>query len=54
VLRFWQEHDPPDTWRFSLEDVQTGERRGFANLDALVAFLRAAIAREAASNDDAT
>jgi hypothetical protein len=27
-------------WRFRLEDVQTGEKRGFADADALVAFLR--------------
>jgi hypothetical protein len=27
-------------WRASLEDSQTGERRGFASLDALFAFLR--------------
>jgi hypothetical protein len=43
VLRFWREHNRPDAWRFSLEDVRTGERRGFADLDALMAFLRAAI-----------
>ena len=27
-------------WRASLEDVRTGERRGFASIDALLGFLR--------------
>jgi len=27
-------------WRASLENSETGERRGFASLDALFAFLR--------------
>jgi hypothetical protein len=27
-------------WRFSLEDPRTGQRRGFASLEVLVAFLR--------------
>ena len=31
-------------WRFSLEDPHSGERRAFAGLDALVAFLRAELA----------
>ena len=46
LLRFWQEQrEHPDlsgTWRFSLEDPQSGERRGFASLEALTAFLRQA------------
>jgi hypothetical protein len=44
LLRFWEEkrENPklPGTWRFSLEDPRTGERWGFANLEALRAFLR--------------
>ncbi|MCB0174956.1 MAG: hypothetical protein KDJ97_30895 [Anaerolineae bacterium] len=43
LLRFWGEriHIPEDAvvWRFSLEDPHTGERRGFANLQQLLAFL---------------
>ena len=27
-------------WRASLEDARTGERQGFAGIDALLAFLR--------------
>jgi len=44
VLRFWEERsrhpDRPGVWRFSLEVPRTGERRGFATLGALVAFLQ--------------
>jgi hypothetical protein len=45
ILRFWETRSlPPDapvTWRFSAQDPQTGERRGFADLDGLMAFLAA-------------
>jgi len=45
LLRFWEERDRTSghhvVWRFSLEDVETKERRGFADLKALVTFLRA-------------
>jgi hypothetical protein len=27
-------------WRFSLEDISTGERSGFADLDALIDYLQ--------------
>jgi hypothetical protein len=41
LLRMWSEsptqHLP--IWRFSLEDISTGERCGFANLDALIDHL---------------
>jgi hypothetical protein len=41
LLRLWQiESKEQWVWRASLEDSHTGERRGFANLDALLAFLR--------------
>jgi hypothetical protein len=30
------------TWRFSLEDAQSGEQHEFATLEALIAFLNAA------------
>jgi hypothetical protein len=41
VLRMWIDtptHHPP-TWRFSLEDISTGVRSGFADLDALILHL---------------
>ena len=44
LLTFWEERgrdlDAPVVWRFSLEDPRTGERRGFADLEALMAALR--------------
>jgi hypothetical protein len=40
----WQERnqdpDLPPVWRFSLEDTRTDQRRGFANLEALVDALK--------------
>jgi hypothetical protein len=43
VLVLWEERsqDPtvPVVWRFSLQDPRTGQRRGFASLEALVAAL---------------
>ena len=43
LLTFWEErdHDPATSavWRFSLEDPRTGERRGFADLEAVMAVL---------------
>ena len=41
LLRLWQaEHEGALVWRASLESVHTGERRGFASLAALYAFLQ--------------
>ena len=45
VLRLWQvtiEGQP--VWRASLESALTGQRRGFANLEDLLDFLREEIA----------
>jgi|GEM_PF-1665642 len=43
LLRIWQEDDqylPLDqSWRFSLEDAHTHMRRGFRELDSLLAYL---------------
>ena len=45
MLRCWEvrslEPECQAVWRFSLEDPHTGERFGFANLNALIAFLEA-------------
>jgi hypothetical protein len=50
VLTLWQEHgrgsSEPAVWRFRLDDPRTGQRRGFADLEALVAALE----REMAAN----
>ena len=48
VLRCWEvpgeAPGAPGSWRCSLEDPGTRERRGFASLEALTAFLRAELA----------
>lgn len=45
LLRLWLERGQAGpsaaVWRFSVEDPRSGERRGFADLDALVAHLAA-------------
>ena len=44
LLRLWAERtslvEQPPTWRFSLEDPHTGDRRGYATLDALIDAVR--------------
>ena len=41
LLRLWQVRDNNEmVWRASLEDPHSGERRGFASLEMLVAFLQ--------------
>ena len=43
LLTFWEERgrdpDGPVVWRFSLKDPRTGQRHGFADVEALVAAL---------------
>ena len=40
LLRLWQiESEGQSVWLASLEDSRTGERRGFASIDALLVFL---------------
>ncbi|MFQ5858814.1 MAG: hypothetical protein ACE5LU_24710 [Anaerolineae bacterium] len=50
LLHLWQERPPrsgsPGIWRITLEGARHGERRGFASLEELVAFLRAEIMGE--------
>ncbi len=49
LIRFWTEPGSlPGQWRASLEDPRTGERRGFAGLEALMGFVRDRLAAEAA------
>lgn len=41
LLRLWEEHSKDlNVWRFMLEEPQTGERLGFADLDGLVRWLQ--------------
>lgn len=48
LLTLWEERnedpDLPSVWRFRLEDPRTGQQRGFANLEALMAALEQEIA----------
>ena len=42
MLRLWPARSGGQTtWRAMLEDVRTGDRRGFGSLEALFAFLAA-------------
>ncbi len=47
LLRCWEERSVqghiPSIWRYSLEDSQTGERHGFADIDALLTHLHATL-----------
>ena len=45
LIRLWQE-TPGAPWRASTQDVTTDERRGFANLESLFAFLMEQVAQE--------
>ena len=41
LLRLWRVGSgEPTVWRASLDDPSTGERKGFANLESLFAYLR--------------
>lgn len=50
LLRCWETGgggpQRPATWRFSLQDSETGQKRGFADLEALVTYLQTALASE--------
>jgi len=46
LLRLWQTGSKQEmVWRVSLESAFTGERRGFANLTELFAFLENEVSR---------
>jgi hypothetical protein len=52
MLRLWQvDGEGQLTWRASLESPHTGERHGFASLEALFAFLVAQTSRPANSQE---
>ncbi len=40
LLRLWQTQNGEDGWRACLQDVHTGERKGFTSIDDLFIFLR--------------
>jgi hypothetical protein len=39
LLRLWRDTDSENVWRVSIESPHTGECRGFAGLEELLAFL---------------
>lgn len=39
MLRLWIEQTDGNKWRYSLEDTQTGKRKGFASINKLKAYL---------------
>jgi hypothetical protein len=55
LLRYWEVRSDrpgqPSTWLFSLEEAGTGERCGFRDLEALVAFLREELGRDLPGTD---
>jgi hypothetical protein len=51
LVRLWDEGAPgTPRWRASIEDPDTGERRGFADLTRLFAFIKAETCADAASD----
>jgi hypothetical protein len=50
LLRLWWVKEGEEGWRASLESAQTGERRGFATVDAMFEYIRSR-ARVATSQD---
>ncbi len=40
LLRLWRANEGEEAWSVSLESARTGERRGFADLEAMLDFLR--------------
>ena len=54
LLRLWRVDELEGGWQASLESARTGVRRGFADLEALLAYLRQAtgVPPSHAHNDD--
>jgi len=53
LIRLWQVKNSSGlVWRASLESSRTGERHGFADLDALFAFLRQQTEMASDSSED--
>ena len=47
LLRMWQVPTSEEhTWRIQLENVQSGEKHGFASLEELLAYLSQVTTRE--------
>jgi hypothetical protein len=55
LLRLWRaDGDDEPIWRAALEDTLSGERYGFATVEALVGFLRELAGQEGVERKKAT
>ena len=53
LLRLWQASNAgTPVWRASIVNVHTGERRGFADLDSLLVFLKEQTGRDSRPDHD--
>ena len=52
LLRLWIERENDGKWRFSLEDTRTGKRKGFANIEKLIVYLKEIIKNENAKRNN--
>jgi hypothetical protein len=52
LLRLWRAKEGEEGWRASLESAQTGERKGFATLDALFEYVRSQTRVESSMTSD--
>jgi hypothetical protein len=52
LLRLWRVDQGENAVQASLESTHTGERRGFANLEAMLDFLRGQMAVQAERTSD--
>jgi hypothetical protein len=52
LLRYWEVRSDrpgqPSSWQFSVEEAGSGERHGFCDLEALLAYLARELAQQAA------
>ena len=54
LLRIWHAREVRDVWRVSLENAQTHELRGFANLEEVFTFLSQVIKSQRQSDNNLT
>jgi hypothetical protein len=52
LLRLWRVNEGEEGWQASLESAHTGERRGFADLEAMFDFLRGQTAAQPGRRND--
>lgn len=52
LLRLWRVNGGQDDWQASLESTHTGERRGFGDLEAMLAYLKRETAGDKATPDE--